>query len=137
MIILAALGVWLSAELDHIWWENMMSGVTFGEPYGMNLLTIVGWVPSLLVFACLGAAFARLAEPTTTVRWAAGLGALGSAYRFCSSQLLFPEGPAIIDAAWAYSQYLVPLFASVIGWWLLRRANKAPHPTPKSGAAGL
>lgn len=125
MIMLAALGIWLSAALDHVWWESMISGVTFDEPYGINLLTIVGWVPSLLVFACLGAAFARFAEPATTVRWSAGLGALGSTYWFYSSQLLFPEGPAIIDVAWAYSQGLVPIYSSVIGWWLLRRANKS------------
>jgi hypothetical protein len=129
MIVLAALGIWLSATLDHMWWESVISGVTFGEPYGIDLLTIVGWVPSLLVFACLGAAFARVVEPATTVRWTAGLGALGSAYWFYSSQLYFPESPATIDVAWAYSQGLVPLFASVIGWWLMRRANKAPHPT--------
>ena len=137
MIMLAALGILLSSELDHVWWASVMAGVTFGEPYGINLLVIAGWVPSLLVFACLGAALARFTDRSTTVQWAAGLGVLGSAYWFHSSQLLFPEGPAIIDVAWAYSQGLVPIFASVIGWWLLRRANKAPHPTPKNGAAGL
>ena len=137
MIMLAALGVWLSAVLDHMWWETVISGVMFGEPYGIDLLSIVGWVPSLLVFACLGASFAKFSDPATTVRWAAGLGALGSAYWFFSNQVVFPERPAIIDSAWAYSPGVVPLAASVVGWWLVRRANKAPHPTPENGAAGL
>jgi hypothetical protein len=135
--MLAALGVWLSAALDHMWWGSMISGVTLGEPYGINLLTIVGWVPSLLVFACLGAAFAKFANPATTVRWAAGLGALVSASWFLSTQVVFLERAAIIDSAWAYSPGFVPLAASVVGWWLVRRANTAPHPTPKNGAAGL
>lgn len=136
MTMLAALGVWLSAVLDHMWWESVISGVTFGKPYGIYLLSIVGWVPSLLVFACLGASFARFADPATTVRWAAGLGALGSAYWFFSSQVVFPERPAIIDSAWAYSPGVVPLAASVVGWWLVRRASKGPHPAPEDGAVG-
>lgn len=137
MIVLSAIGMWLSMELDHIWWERVMSGASYNEPYGISLVSVIGWIPSLFVFICLGAVLAKLAEPSASIWWAVGLGVLGSTFWFFATQFVFPADPALVDIVWAYSPGIVPILASVIGWWMLRRANTAPHPTPKNGAAGL
>ena len=133
MIVFALVGVWISVWLGYVWTENVISSITFKEHYGVNLLAIALWLPSLFVFLLLGAAFTKLAKVTNQYYWPLGLGVLASAYSFSIRKVIFAEEPSLVDLAWSYSEVVIPVFASMLGWWVYRRANKSLQPTAKSG----
>jgi hypothetical protein len=133
MIIFALGGVWISVWLGYIWTENVISGLTFKEYFGINLLAVTLWIPSLIVFLILGAVFTKLTKVTNKYYWPLGLGVLASAYWFSMRKVIFIEKPSILDLTWGYSEVFIPIIASLLGWWVYRRASKSLQPTAQSG----
>lgn len=133
LIGFAFAGVWLSVWLGYIWTEKVLSGITFREYYGINLLAIALWPPSLLVFLVIGAAFTNLAKVTDLYYWPLGLGVVASTYAFSIRTVIFADEPSMVDLGWSYSEMFIPIVATMLGWWVYRRANKSLQPTAESG----
>jgi hypothetical protein len=133
MVLFAIGGVWLSVGLIYIWTAVVISGMIFKDYYGLRLLIIALWIPSLFVFLALGASFTALAKTIDHCYWALGLGALASVYWLNIRRVTFAEPPSTADLLWSYSQVFVPFFASMLGWWGYGRAKKLLRPTDTTG----
>ena len=132
MIAFALVGVWTSQWLGYIWTESLVFGTTFKDYYGVNLLAVALWIPSLVVFVIFGAAFAASAKITRKYYWPLGLGIIASAYWFSLTEIVFAKEPSLIDLAWSYSGVFVPIPGSVLGSWMYRRAMESLNPEGES-----
>ena len=103
----------------------MISEFTFGEYFGIDLLTVAGWAPSLLVFLLAAAAYTKLTRTVASFHWSLGLGVLGAIGWLMTIQVMFVATPSIAEVAWAYSLSAMPIVGSILGWWLVKALTKS------------
>ena len=128
VIIIAALsllGTFSSMWLGHVWTNSVLSNFTFSDHYGLNTLAMAMWLPTIVIFLVIGAVQKRLFRYTGNYGWPFSLGVVSALIWLSLRKTIFVEEPSVADVLWAYSELVMPVVACMLGWLIVKTANKS------------
>ena len=131
IVFLSIIGYTSSIWAGFYWTNTILSNYTFTESYGINTLVIATWLATLVIFTVVGVILKIIHKENNKYKIPISLGILSGIIWFIMQKTIFIQSPTIIDMIWSYSELLMPLIGSTLGWFIYKITNKQLHPTQK------
>jgi hypothetical protein len=132
LVILCYIAIFITPYYKWMWFDNFINNRPFPGLGFIDLISILSWVPTIIIFTMFGFFIYLLVDSKHQLYWSLSLGICSSLYKLFFTFVRFSEHTEIISYVYYYLEYFIIPMAALLGGWFASLKRKLTSRKPNT-----